>query len=451
MVFFETISYLNLMFLSLLGIGFFSTSISEEREEDTLGLMLMAGVSPLAILAGKSAGRLIQALFLVAVQFPLTLLAVTLGGITTSQIASAYLGLTSYLILLAGFGLLCSTVARNNRVATMWMTIGLICYVFVPMIAAGLLSSQPQISGGRLLDYVVRLSVFQQMGTILTSGFGESLISLQVISNASAGIACSLLSWAVFGYFSQNPSTESTTRGFLPSQGTLALLAPCRAWSNPFLWKDFYFVSGGIVWLVIRTILCLAIYVLALIYVKAIGLDLLIANTEISAFQVFLALGISVEAARMISRSMNDEIRGQTLSALLMLPRHPAYVIYSKLAGALFGILPMVIVSLLIIMTTSRGAENFFVMARLDAIFLPLTMFVFPSYFAIILAVYFRWGAVPLGFAMSIAFHVFVDTVIVLAAFQAVVPALSLFLFFAAPLSVHFALLSRIRKLGESG
>ncbi len=409
--------------------------------------MLMAGVSPLAILAGKSAGRLMQAMFLVAVQFPLTLVAVTLGGITTSQLASAYLGMTSYLILLAGFGLLCSTVARNNRVATMWMTIGQICYVFVPMIAAGLLSSQPQISGGRLLDYVVRLSIFQQMGTILTSGFGESLISLQVISNATAGIACSLLSWAVFGYCSQSPSAESSTRGLLPSQRTLALLAPCRAWSNPFLWKDFYFVSGGIVWLVIRTILCLAIYVLALIYVKAIGL----ANAEVSAFQVFLSLGISIEAARMMSRSMNDEIRGQTLSALLMLPRHPAYVIYSKLAGALFGILPMMIVSLLIIMTTSQGAENFFVLARLDAIFLLLTMFVFPSYFAIILAVYFRWGAVPLGFAMSIAFHAFVHTVLALTAFYAVMPALSLFLFFAAPLSVHFSLLSRIRKLGESG
>jgi len=41
--FFYGISYLNLAFLTLLGISFFSTSISEEKEEDTLGLMLMAG------------------------------------------------------------------------------------------------------------------------------------------------------------------------------------------------------------------------------------------------------------------------------------------------------------------------------------------------------------------------------------------------------------------------
>lgn len=56
--FFHGISYLNLAFMTLLGLSFFSTSISEEKEEDTLGLMLMAGISPLGILIGKSGGRL---------------------------------------------------------------------------------------------------------------------------------------------------------------------------------------------------------------------------------------------------------------------------------------------------------------------------------------------------------------------------------------------------------
>ena len=41
--FFTSIAYLNLIFMTLLGIGFFSTAITEEKEEDTLGLMLMAG------------------------------------------------------------------------------------------------------------------------------------------------------------------------------------------------------------------------------------------------------------------------------------------------------------------------------------------------------------------------------------------------------------------------
>ena len=43
--FFRAIIWLNIIFMSLLGIGFFSTAISEEKEEDTLGLMQMAGIN----------------------------------------------------------------------------------------------------------------------------------------------------------------------------------------------------------------------------------------------------------------------------------------------------------------------------------------------------------------------------------------------------------------------
>ena len=42
-----------------------------------IGLMLMAGISPLGILLGKSCGRLLQAALLLTVQFPFTWLAIT--------------------------------------------------------------------------------------------------------------------------------------------------------------------------------------------------------------------------------------------------------------------------------------------------------------------------------------------------------------------------------------
>ena len=58
--FYQNILYLNLFFMTLLGIGFFSTVITEEKEEDTLGLMQMAGISPLGILLGKVGGRVWQ-------------------------------------------------------------------------------------------------------------------------------------------------------------------------------------------------------------------------------------------------------------------------------------------------------------------------------------------------------------------------------------------------------
>jgi len=50
---FETMTYLNLVLISLAGISFFATAITEEKEEDTLGLLMLAGINPLGILLGK--------------------------------------------------------------------------------------------------------------------------------------------------------------------------------------------------------------------------------------------------------------------------------------------------------------------------------------------------------------------------------------------------------------
>ena len=116
--FFQSIVFLNLLFMTLLGVGFFSTAITEEKEEDTLGLMQMAGINPLGILLGKAGGRLLQALLLIAVQYPFTLLSITLGGVADAQVRAAYVGLVAFMLWLAGWGLFCSTVSRNSRAAT---------------------------------------------------------------------------------------------------------------------------------------------------------------------------------------------------------------------------------------------------------------------------------------------------------------------------------------------
>ncbi|HBL47255.1 MAG TPA: hypothetical protein DDZ90_28100, partial [Planctomycetaceae bacterium] len=41
---FSQIIYLNFMFILMAGISFFATAITEEKEEQTIGLLLMAGV-----------------------------------------------------------------------------------------------------------------------------------------------------------------------------------------------------------------------------------------------------------------------------------------------------------------------------------------------------------------------------------------------------------------------
>src|SRR5207249_1882335 len=94
--FFSSVALLNLFFISLAGLSYFASAITEEKEEMMLGLLKMTGLTPVSILLGKSTSRLAGALVLLAAQLPFVLLAVTLGGVTRLQIVAAYCTLGVY-------------------------------------------------------------------------------------------------------------------------------------------------------------------------------------------------------------------------------------------------------------------------------------------------------------------------------------------------------------------
>src|SRR5579871_3382339 len=59
--FFRWICIIDAICITLAAIGHFSTVITEEKDEFTLGLLKMTGMGPLAILLGKSTSRLVTA------------------------------------------------------------------------------------------------------------------------------------------------------------------------------------------------------------------------------------------------------------------------------------------------------------------------------------------------------------------------------------------------------
>src|SRR5262249_47455071 len=138
-------TWLNMVLISLAGISFFATAITEEKEEDTLGLLKMAGIDPVGILLGKSTSRLLGAALLLLVQFPFTLLAITLGGVTLGQVLAAYFSLTAYMVLLANVGLLCSVVFQRGGMASIITGLVLVVYLLagagVRAVTLGLVNS----------------------------------------------------------------------------------------------------------------------------------------------------------------------------------------------------------------------------------------------------------------------------------------------------------------------
>lgn len=429
--FFGSIIYLNLALLSLTGISFFATSITEEKEEDTLGLMLMAGISPLGILTGKSLSGLWQTILLIAIQFPFVLLSVTMGGVSRQQVWSATIALMAYVVLLAGLGVLCSTVAARSRAAVRLMCIAITAYIFVPAAASSYLieRTRQSVASGNLaatsdfsskaLEVISDFSIFLQIGRILSTGFDESAFGFQVVSNVIAGAILGGLSLLTFGRAVRNPSAEATSRELVGRRNKWSPFTADRVWENAFVWKDFHFVAGGVGMTLIRVALFIAIGLIPFVFEQ---FERTYGEWVFFSIALMLFAG-AIAAASVLARSMYDEIRGQTLSSLLMLPTTPAHVVYSKYGGALLGWIPIVAAGPIALMTSEQfrkglgefieavfgrnrrgvSGDDFFIIV--SAIVLYSMFFILIPHFAALLALYVRWGAVPLAIGLTIAVY----------------------------------------------
>ena len=407
--FFTSISSLNLVFMTLLGIGFFSTAITEEKEEDTLGLMLMAGISPLGILSGKLGGRLVQALLLIAVQYPFTLLAVTMGGVTQHQVWSTYLGLMAYMVMLAGVGLCCSTLSDRNRTASFRLIIALVIYWVVPLLCQrGFLTlgiTSPFLT--TVMSVVAHSCIFIRISTVLATGFSEGLWSSQVVTNLLIGGIAFVLSWALFGFSVREPAADGSSRGLVSrARGRLAWFAAGRSWSEPLVWKDFHFVAGGPVGVLLRFAVYGALYFVAfgMAHGRIIGVwGPTPAKATDTLFLTLLMFAVAFDASLVVSWSLHEEVRSQTLAPLLLLPVSTGRILYGKIFGSLLGWLPGPACLLLGVLLAPHGADvtSAFFGEGGAAVWLIAHLILVP-HLAAVLALYVRWGAIPI--AIGIAF-----------------------------------------------
>lgn len=342
---FRWICWINAVSITFGAISFFSTVITEEKEELTLGLLQMTGMSPLALLLGKSTSRLIVAVLALCVQFPFVLLAITLGGILWHQIASAYLALLAYLICVANLGLFASVRCRDSGGAA-----GLMCLIFgafyggvplaqwklVDLVKTGVLSPSGWIvtSSKELLDRCHELNIFTQINTCVATGFVASTLGeYEIWTNVVAGLVCFLLAWAMFECCT---APEQLSRSPSPSHFGFvkrSRATPRRAWRNAFAWKDFCFVAGGMR-LTLSKFVLYGLLGAGLVWYFPAEFDLLAMPMMIVA--------TALEAVIFASRVFSHEAREKTLPLLKVLPVSWFSTCWSKIGGCLIGIVPAI-------------------------------------------------------------------------------------------------------------
>ena len=355
--FFSTVISFQIIAITLMGLSYFASAIAEEKEEQTLGLLRMTGLSPLSILLGKSTSRLFGVLLLLAAQFPFTIIAVTWGGISLWQIVASYCAIGAFIFLLCNLALLGSVLSRGTAGAAIF------CVVVIGL----LLTAVPVLNGlqwlatnefhwnvtffGRVAESIWTATPLARLQEVLGTNFHGDALGWQCLANVALGGGCFLLAWAAFQRFCERelegagPTGRPAASVAGNSLGTsLRRQRPPRAWQNALVWKDYYFLWGGRRGFIIRVIG----------YGGALFYDAwkLMTTGSAGAVYGFSSLGqplmpfvLSVEISVMASRIFRTELRDQTFSTLAMLPCSIRDIVHHKVRACLLAAAPGAICS----------------------------------------------------------------------------------------------------------
>ena len=438
--FFSNILWLNLALIVLAAISFLSTAITEEKEEGTLGLLMLAGVSPLAMLLGKSSSRQFSTALLLVVQFPFALMAIVLGGVTFTQIAAGYIALAAFLALAANIGLLASVICRRSGNAG-----GLTLLVLIVLLGGGIvvrpvivlvavsqvrlfgleqqvptstadwlgtasawIDDLPQAlswvaSASEWLDAYDQLNIVTRLRAIGSSGFSESLVNSGVVADLSVAVVLFGIAFCVFIPATRNSLTGVPPRGPVTAgvgrrRGWARWLTVGRTWRTAMAWKEFHFTAGGVGWLLLKTLTYGAfVGVSGWLLFDPIGGMPLRAWTRMVLTGLLLLMAI--EGGVFASRVFHDERKYRTLSVTLGFPVPAWRIVLEKLGGCALGLLP--------------AAGWFVIGTQIDSLVFRdlvgdyrtwiagLVYLVF-VHLVLLLSLYVRWGALPLALALMV-------------------------------------------------
>jgi len=348
--FISSVLFINYFFISLAGVAIFASAISEEKEQQTIGLLRMTGLSPISILLGKTAARLTNGLLLLIIQIPFAMLAITLGGVGLPQIVSGYAILVSYMLLICGLAVFCSTICRRTGSAGGLTLIVLIAMQTMPAWFPGvqyLVEQRLGVGGGVteamawLNDWLMATSPMVALQRVMTNGYTAWWLPAPTIGNAVGGLMWFLLAWAAFNRFNRALKDVEPTRLRLPrGSGRIGRILNTRAWAaSPTAWMQWQFGTGGVAGLILKLLGGAALIGLVLAIMSASEGRI---DRELLALVVIwiAIIALFVEISLFAGRVFRDEVRWKTLSALATLPTPLPITMYSKIAGWLPSLLP---------------------------------------------------------------------------------------------------------------
>ncbi|RLS37069.1 MAG: hypothetical protein DWH81_11670 [Planctomycetota bacterium] len=359
MILFKWMTVANWIFITVSGVTLFAVSISEETEHETLGLLRMANIGPLSLLLGKWLPRMLMAFVLVSVQFPFTLLTVTLGGVSWDQIWATYLMLLAHLVLVGNVGLLASVLKPTSvQACTLALAILLIGRILPFLVLAILyLGAFKGMWGQSVADWYYAnvalpinscTSSGRLFGEILSTSFRGSPWTNQVASNLALGAGLFCISWLIFDRVTMRHIGGSATasRSLISRIMTRKSRVSSTVWDWALGWKDFRQVARGLKFMYLKFGLY-ALFFAVVVYISRISGENFqdsVRNGAMTLMVVIWFFLLPLEMCLLGGRLFRLEIKDQTWSTLLTLPLSLRELVQSKLGGAVLGLIPTITV-----------------------------------------------------------------------------------------------------------
>jgi hypothetical protein len=402
--FFQSICLLNVLLISVSGISYFVSAVTEEKDSGTLALLRLAGMTPLAIVLGKSTSRLISCLMLLWIQLPFTFLAITLGGVTLQQIVAAYAALAAWMALVANMALFCSVRSQTSgRAAGLAAGILFLFFTSHTVISSGLAAAPKGFFPGWFVTAVTNVDRWQQNLSIVRRldeileirGSPVNVFDVQLYSSLVVAAVLFLVSVVLFDRWSA--PLESVTHG---ESAAVRRWTVGRCWNLPIVWKDFLFFTGGRSFFVVKFI-TYGIMVQGFYWFhQTIGSGTLFSgDVSWNAFVAMIAILI-VEILLYASGSLFSEIRQATISSLVMLPISTPRLLGEKIVACLLATAPALFWLGVILVTDFRN-----LMDRTSAtmVVTVITIILLSSHLTVLLSLITRWGALPLAVLITAA------------------------------------------------
>ena len=341
--FLKFIAYTNFVFIILAGVLGFSSSITEEKEEDCLGLLIMTGISPLNLLASKMLARYTRGLFLLLSQMPFIILAVTLGGVSIQQVIAVYSVLISFMFMLCCLGTLVSLLFSKTSWAASVTFLLLIAYIAFVVILG-----ESRIIHWSDMEYFLP---FVAISKVFTTGYSDYIMPIQFFSSITLGLLFFALSVFLFEKCALRKPSEKKKKN------KTNILKRGRAWHNALFWKEFNFnLSGRRGW-IFQFIIYLVLLIVIIIYVKPYSGENFLAGFMAFTAMVFSSLILAVCASNMFS----SEFKEGTHTSLFTLPEELSSIFWSKVFGSILYTLPSILLSitlfLYLLSETFRGPD----------------------------------------------------------------------------------------------